>query len=109
MRRPPRERLDPYTQRLNWPIDGLIAPAGSHVYADGAGFEGTWPGLRFAGWSVVVVDVNGDVVSALFGVVTLDEAPYQVARDGEDVAILLLSRNSVCGGPSRSTWTAKAL
>ena len=65
---------------------------------DGAGFEVLWPGLRVAGWAVVVADVNGDVASAIFGVVPIDEGPSQVARDGEDFAILMLSRNALLGG-----------
>ena len=32
------------------------------------------------------------------GVVPLDEGPSQVARDGEDFAILMLSRNALLGG-----------
>ena len=101
--RPSRLESDPYTRRINWPTEGLGIPEGSHIYTDGAGFEILWPGLRVAGWSVVLADVNGDVVSAIFGVAPLDEGPGQVARDGEDFAILMISRNALRGGASHGS------
>ena len=46
---------------------------------------------------MVVLDRDGRTLAALFGVVPLAEAPEQVARDGEDFAILMLSRRAVLG------------
>ena len=42
------------------------------------------------GWAVALVDVNGEVVPAILGVVPLSEGPGQVAQDGEDDAVFQL-------------------
>jgi hypothetical protein len=59
------------------------------LYTDGSGLHPRWPQLRRAGWAVVQVDSSGQLVSAAYGPVPSDEAPEQVARDGEDYAVFM--------------------
>eukprot|EP00959_Pyramimonas_sp_CCMP1952_P052886 1106119-Pyramimonas_sp.AAC.1 len=63
---------------------------GMHVHTDGSAFEGRFRSLGVAGWAVVVTDGEGVVLSCIWGVVPLAEAPFQAARDGEDYAVLQL-------------------
>ena len=62
--------------------------AGSHVFADGSCFEAALPRIRSAGWAVVVTDGRGGVLRAIWGRVPSSLAPGQVAKDGEDYAII---------------------
>ena len=99
--RRPRDPESNYIQFHNWPQDRpLVIPSGSVLFSDGAGFEGTYSSLRVASWSVHLGDVNGERISSISGVVPLSEAPDQIARDGSDYAILMLSRHALIAGPS---------
>lgn len=62
------------------------------VFTDGSGLHGKEGPLRRAGWSVVQVNRFGVPVHAAYGPVPEPEAPGQVARDGEDFALMMLSQ-----------------
>ena len=49
------------------------------------------PGLRRAGWALVMTTEHGELISACFGAVPFDLAPAQTSRDGEDYAIFMAS------------------
>ena len=53
--------------------------------------------MRTAGWSVVVYDSDRRLVAEAWGAVPLEEAPEQLARDGEDYAVKILT-DQVSGG-----------
>jgi len=75
-------------QWWNKPATGLLTGT---LFTDGSGRFPQWTFLRRAGWAVVQVDRFGEPVAAAYGAVPLDECPTQVARDGEDFAISMLS------------------
>jgi hypothetical protein len=77
--------------QINWvnrPAHGRMSGT---LFTDGSGLHPRWPQLRRAGWSVVQVDSLGNLLSAAYGAVPVDEAPEQVARDGEDYAVFMCS------------------
>ena len=81
--------------RSNWPAEGLILEEGSHVFTDGSAFEPLLPRIRASGWAVVVTDGWGNVLRAIWGRVPRSVAPDQVARDGEDFAVVSLVRHAL--------------
>ena len=71
---------------VNRPITGKLTGT---LFTDGSGLHQLWPELRRAGWAIVQVDRFGNLVAAAYGHVPVDECPDQVARDGEDFAVLM--------------------
>ena len=61
------------------------------VFTDGSSLHPTVRPLRRAGWSVVQTDDRGNVLSAAYGPVPGSMCPDQVARDGEDYALVMAS------------------
>ena len=60
--------------------------SGDFVFTDGSCIQAELPRWRVAGWSVVVLNRDHSFRGALFGSVPFQQAPLQVARDGEDWA-----------------------
>ncbi|CAK0830012.1 unnamed protein product [Prorocentrum cordatum] len=81
-------------QRAGWPRERMLSQQGERACEDGAGLEILRPSPKVAGWSVVIGDCSGEVVSALFGVVALAEGLDHVARDGGDFQFLTPPRNA---------------
>ena len=73
---------------INCPEGGRMSGT---LFTDGSGLHPRWPQLRRAGWAVVQVDASGQLVAAAYGPVPHDEAPEQIARDGEDYAVFMCS------------------
>ena len=75
------------------------APEGTKLtgalFTDGSGLHPRFPHLRRAGWAIVQVDRYGEAVAAVYGPVPVTAGPGQVARDGEDYAIMMLSVHAV--------------
>ena len=86
-------RVEPAEEDLiswvNRPADGLLKGL---CFSDGSAILPEYACLRRAGWAVVSVDRNGNLLSAAYGPVPLHEAPQQTAKQAEDYAILMLSR-----------------
>ena len=76
---------------VNRPLDGLLK---GKVFGDGSAFFGQYPALARAGWALVSVDSQCNLISAAFGAVPVDRAPLQRARDGEDYAFFMAA--SLC-------------
>ena len=70
-------------------------PAYASIFIDGSGFEVGHPPFRVAWWAVVITDENGNMLSALYGAVPLQEAPGQLAHGGEDHVVMMLSDHAV--------------
>ena len=77
---------------INRPASGLLTGT---LFTDGSGLNPTWAVLRRAGWAIVQVDRFGQLIAAAYGAVPEDECPLQVARDGEDYAIMMLSQVAI--------------
>ena len=77
------------TQWVNKPGSGRLTGS---LFLDGSGTGGSIPFLRRAGWAIVQVDPDGNLVAAAYGAVPWDAAPAQVARDAEDYAVFMLSK-----------------
>ena len=81
--------------RVNGKIEWVNKPAGGRLsgllFTDGSCKYPAWPALRTAGWSIVSVTVDGDLVAAVFGDVPAQDAPRQSSRDGEDYAVRMLA------------------
>ena len=56
-----------------------------NLFADGSAFESCTPAAR-AGWSLVQVNDNGQLIAAALGAVSWDMAPQQLVLDAEDYA-----------------------
>ena len=84
----PRTNAQLTTQWVNKPPSGFLTGT---LFLDGSGTGGQIPFLRRAGWAVVQVDPEGKLVAAAYGAVPWEAAPAQVARDGEDYAVYMLT------------------
>ena len=104
-------REDQKVQWHNRPADGLLTGL---TFTDGSAIHPTIPGLRRAGWSLVMVSPTGECIAAAFGAVPEESCPDQSSRDGEDYAYFMarqlvrfpatflhgLPRDSRCSGCS---------
>ena len=61
--------------------------------------------LQSAGWSIAMIDANGSLFGAVCGVVPIEWAPLQQARDGDDFAFYGLANHFVGGG---GRWSSTA-
>ena len=84
----PKISSDLAIQWINKPACGRLSGL---LFLDGSGHGGASLLLRRAGWAIVQTDGIGALVSAAYGAVPWDEAPAQVARDGEDFAVAMLA------------------
>ena len=78
---------------INEPESGRLTGT---LFLDGSGLFPQWQQLRRAGWSIVQVDRFGEMQAAAYGPVPVDFGPGQVARDGEDFAVFMLT---ICATP----------
>jgi len=97
--RPPRPVGDYLQFSISWPDLGPYLD-GEHVFVDGSGYDQAYPSLRTAGFSVVVYDSGLRLIAEAWGAVPLSEAPEQLARDGEDYGVKVLT-DTVAGGNYR--------
>ncbi len=82
-----RKQPVPRKQEVNWinrPASGMLSGV---IFSDGSARFPRCAALRRAGWALVQVDRFGAMISAAYGPVPFDVAPYQQARDGEDYAV----------------------
>ena len=81
---PHRSEHTVWVVRPQGPVSGLC-------FTDGSQFQRAWPARR-AGWGFVVLSYCGDISAAAYGSAPAHMAPKQVARDGEDLAVLASAR-----------------
>eukprot|EP00959_Pyramimonas_sp_CCMP1952_P342011 7164887-Pyramimonas_sp.AAC.1 len=70
---------------------GATSVNGGYVYVDGSARSVRVSELRSAGWAVTVYDADKRRVARYDGAAPRREGPSQVARDGEDYAIMKAS------------------
>eukprot|EP00959_Pyramimonas_sp_CCMP1952_P349295 7318599-Pyramimonas_sp.AAC.1 len=90
MNRPVRPEADYFESSTSWYTLGPHLN-GHHVFVDGSGLDQAYPRLRTAGWSVVIYDETYKLVAEAWGAVPIAVAPEQLARDGEDYAVKVLT------------------
>eukprot|EP00959_Pyramimonas_sp_CCMP1952_P139627 2922000-Pyramimonas_sp.AAC.1 len=71
---------------------GIVHVEDGFVFTDGNGFYTEIPYVRSAGWTVVVYDNERRRIARYVGAVPYDVCPRQVAKCGEDYAMLIVSR-----------------
>ncbi|CAK0798610.1 unnamed protein product, partial [Prorocentrum cordatum] len=87
-----RELFADVSELFQWPT----RPLGDYFQCSTSRLEirpylSDYPNLRAAGWSVVVHDVSRKLLAEAWGAVPLSEGPEQLARDGEDYAVKVLT------------------
>eukprot|EP00959_Pyramimonas_sp_CCMP1952_P384790 8064437-Pyramimonas_sp.AAC.1 len=79
-----------HARDMHQDLESLLLPASGKlqglICSDGSAAHPTCEFKRRAGWSLVQVNDQGDVLRAAFGPVPREVAPSQQARDGEDYA-----------------------
>ena len=76
-------------QWVNKPPSGRLRGL---LFLDGSAVFSRYDATRRAGWAVVMTDQFGNLISAAYGLVPLEVARLQFARDGEDFAALQCSQ-----------------
>jgi len=90
--------VDPL-QTIFWvhrPACGLLSGL---IFTDGSARFPDVPGLRRAGWALVMVDDAGGLIAAAYGPVPMALCPEQTSRDAEDFAYFMAS--SLCMFPCK--------
>ncbi len=70
-------------------VDGQMRPLAQPlivdqpVFIDGSALWPTEPDARRAGWSIVMINDNGDLLGAIYGHMPLPESPEQTAGHAE--------------------------
>lgn len=73
---------------INRPPSGRLTGT---IFSDGSALFPALPALLSSGWALASVDAFGWLISAVFGPVPLEKAPFQTSRDAEDYAARMLT------------------
>ena len=76
---------------IHWVREPPAGKLTGSLFIDGSAMHARWPGCTRAGWAIVQLDAQGQMVAAACGPVPVDEAAQQQASDGEDYAAYMLT------------------